>query len=72
MRTREGLLALVQELEVDERELRKTAQHNRQAWERVLAGARDPIDYGALGFTIPITSTARTSIPGRRKTSSAL
>ena len=52
MRTREGFLALLEELRGDCLELEKAARRNRQAWERIQAGATDPIDYGALGFTL--------------------
>jgi hypothetical protein len=27
-------------------------EHNQRAWERIQGGADDPIDWGALGFTI--------------------
>jgi len=52
MRTHEGFLALFEELRGDLAELDKAARRNAQAWERIQAGARDPIDYGALGFTL--------------------
>lgn len=52
MRTREGLWTLVAELDGDMRELARVAGHNARAWERIELGARDPVDWGALGFTI--------------------
>ena len=52
MRTREGFLALIAELDGDVRELDRLSDHNRRAWSRIEAGADDPVDWGALGFTI--------------------
>jgi hypothetical protein len=52
MRTYEGFLALIAELDADVRELRRVMEHNSRAWERIQAGADDPVDWGALGFTI--------------------
>lgn len=52
MRTRESLLTLVQELEGDAKEIQRVLIRNRTAWERIQAGADDPVDWGALGFTI--------------------
>lgn len=52
MRTREGFLALIAELDGDVRELHRLSDHNRRAWARIEAGADDPVDWGALGFTI--------------------
>jgi hypothetical protein len=52
MRNREGFLALLQELDGDVAELAKVADRNRRAWDRIRSGAIDPIDWGALGFTI--------------------
>jgi hypothetical protein len=52
MRTYEGFLALFQELDGDVIELARVGERNQRAWERIKMGARDPIDWGALGFTI--------------------
>lgn len=52
MRTYESLLVLIQELEGDAREIDRIRVHNRTAWSRLEAGADDPVDWGALGFTI--------------------
>ncbi|MEX2442206.1 MAG: hypothetical protein WD492_01275 [Alkalispirochaeta sp.] len=52
MRTYESLLALIQELEGDAAELERLLSRNRTAWERLEQGADDPVDWGALGFTI--------------------
>ena len=52
MRTREALLTLVQELDGDETEIARVLTRNSTAWDRILAGADDPVDWGALGFTI--------------------
>ncbi len=46
------MLALIQELEDDAAEIARVLQHNRTAQERIAAGADDPVDWGALGFTI--------------------
>jgi hypothetical protein len=52
MRTREGLLALVAELEGDFRELQRIRALNRRAWERIATGSSDELDWAALGFTL--------------------
>lgn len=52
MRTRESMLALIQELEGDVAELDRLKARNETAWGRLEAGADDPVDWGALGFTI--------------------
>jgi hypothetical protein len=52
MRTRESMLALIQELEGDVTELDRLKARNETAWGRIEAGADDPVDWGALGFTI--------------------
>ncbi|MGA2975630.1 MAG: hypothetical protein ABSF77_10005 [Spirochaetia bacterium] len=52
MRTRESFLTLMAELEGDYQELGRAAAQNRRAWERIQNGANDPIDWGALGFTL--------------------
>ena len=52
MRTRESFLALIAELEGDYRELGRVTAQNHRAWERIQNGANDPIDWGALGFTL--------------------
>jgi len=52
MRSHESLLALIAELDGDEREIARVLAHNGRAWERIIAGADDPVDWGALGYTI--------------------
>jgi hypothetical protein len=52
MRTRESFLTLIAELEGDYRELGRVMSQNRRAWERVRTGSTDPLDWGALGFTL--------------------
>ena len=52
MRTYESFLTLIAELDGAEREIRRVLDQNRKAWGRIQAGADDPIDWGALGFTI--------------------
>jgi len=52
MRTRESFLALHEELEGDVAGMERVLERNRQAWERIEAGAVSPIDWGALGFTL--------------------
>ena len=52
MRTSESFLGLVEELEGDARELERVLGHNRRAWDRIEGGANDPIDWGALGYTL--------------------
>jgi hypothetical protein len=52
MRTSESFLGLIEELEGDARELERILGHNRRAWARIEGGASDPIDWGALGFTL--------------------
>ena len=52
VRTYESFATLVAELEGDSVELQRVLQHNTRAWDRIEAGANDPVDWGALGFTI--------------------
>jgi hypothetical protein len=52
MRTRESFLTLIAELEGDYRELGRVMSQNTRAWERIQAGSSDPLDWGALGFTL--------------------
>ncbi len=52
MRSYESLLALIEELEGDAREIERVLERSRTAAERIRAGADDPVDYGALAFTI--------------------
>lgn len=52
MQTRETLLALIAELNGDVREIDRVLSRNRKAWGRIEQGADDPVDWGALGFTI--------------------
>lgn len=43
---------LIAELEGDYRDYLRAMDRNRQGWERIQAGADDPLDWGALGFTL--------------------
>lgn len=52
MRSYEGFLTLIAELDGDAAEVERVLAHNARAWERILRGATDPIDWGALGYTI--------------------
>ena len=52
MRTYESLLALIEELKGDATEIERLLQRNHTAWERIENGADDPVDWGAVGFTI--------------------
>lgn len=52
MRTRESFLTLIAELEGVYREYLRAMDRNRRGWERIQAGADDPLDWGALGFTL--------------------
>jgi hypothetical protein len=52
MRSYESLLTLIAELDGDLVEFERVALRNRKAWERVEGGATDPVDWGALAFTI--------------------
>ena len=52
MRSYESMRRLIVELEGDNRELVRLLDRNATAWARIEAGADDPVDWGALGFTI--------------------
>ena len=52
MRTRESFLTLIAELEGAYQEFGRAMAQNRRAGERIQNGADDPIDWGALGFTL--------------------
>jgi hypothetical protein len=52
MRTRESFLTLIAELEGDFHELGLVMDQNSRAWDRIQAGAIDPLDWAALGFTL--------------------
>lgn len=52
MRTYESTRALLAELDNDGAEILRLLAHNARAMDRLRAGADDPIDWGALGFTI--------------------
>jgi hypothetical protein len=52
MRTYEGFLTLVAELDGDVAEIERVRGQNARAWDRINKGADDPIDWGALGFTL--------------------
>ncbi|NBF39606.1 MAG: hypothetical protein GVY14_04265 [Spirochaetes bacterium] len=52
MRNYASLQALIQELENDAGEIERLRSRNETAWERIRQGANDPVDWGALGFTI--------------------
>lgn len=52
MRTSESFLTLIAELEGAHLEFGRAMAQNRRAWQRIQNGADDPIDWGALGFTL--------------------
>lgn len=52
MRTRESFLGLIAELEGAHLEFGCAMTQNRRAWQRIQDGADDPLDWGALGFTL--------------------
>ncbi len=52
MRTREGLLTLVAELDGNVTELDRLGVLNQRVWDRFAAGANDALDLAALAFTI--------------------
>ncbi len=52
MKTHAAFLTLVAELGGDMRELSRLTAQNERAWERICGGANDPIDWGALGYTL--------------------
>lgn len=52
MRRYEAFLALIAELDGDEMEIRRIRPQNLRAWQRLEAGSTDPLDWGALGFTL--------------------
>lgn len=52
MNTYESFLVLIAELDGDAAEVDRVLAHNTRAWARIRAGANDPIDWGALGYTI--------------------
>lgn len=52
MRTYEHFLVLLAELDGDLAQMERVLPQNTRAWQRIQAGAHDPIDWGALGYTI--------------------
>ncbi len=52
MKTKAAFLTLVAELDGDLKELKHLAEQNARAWSRIEGGATEPIDWGALGFTL--------------------
>ena len=52
MKTQASFAGLIAELDGDLKELQRIAGQNARAWERIESGANDPIDWGALGFTL--------------------
>lgn len=52
MRTYESFLALIAELDGDTAEINRLRKQNIKAWDRIAQGADDPLDWGALGFTL--------------------
>jgi len=52
MKTKAAFLTLVAELDGDMEEVKRLAEQNARAWGRIESGADDPIDWGALGFTL--------------------
>ncbi|MBT3273494.1 MAG: hypothetical protein HN368_10080 [Spirochaetales bacterium] len=52
MRTYEGFLTLIEELNGDMVEIERIQSHNSRAWDRIESGACDILDFGALAYTI--------------------
>lgn len=52
MKTQASFATLIAELDGDLKELQRISAQNARAWERIQSGADDPIDWGALGFTL--------------------
>ncbi|MDP3177588.1 MAG: hypothetical protein Q8M76_06765 [Spirochaetaceae bacterium] len=52
MRTYGSFMALCAELEGDVADLRRVGAVNERAWARIVQGADDQVDWGALGFTL--------------------
>ena len=52
MRSYASMQALIQELESDATEIGRVLERNGTATARIEQGANDPVDWGALGFTI--------------------
>lgn len=52
MRTSESFPTLIAELEGAHLEFGRGMAQNDRAWQRIQNGAVDPIDWGALGFTL--------------------
>ncbi len=52
MRTHAAFLTLIAELDGDVSELSRLRAQNERAWVRIRNGANDPIDWGALGYTL--------------------
>jgi hypothetical protein len=52
MRDQAAFLTLRQELDGDFKEIMRIQELNRRAWDRIEAGAKDLLDYGALAYTI--------------------
>jgi hypothetical protein len=67
MRTYASMQTLVQELETDAAEIERVLERNRTAYARIQHGADDPVDWGALGFTIQtLVERMKLEIPGVR------
>ena len=45
-------MTIISELEGDLNELGRVEELNTRAWERIQAGANDPLDWAALGYTL--------------------
>ena len=52
MRTYEGFLTLIEELNGDMADIKRLQSHNSRARDRIESGARDILDYGALAYTV--------------------
>lgn len=52
MKTYESFLTLIAELDGDAAKIGRVLAHNCRAWDRIQGGANDPIDWGALAYTI--------------------
>ncbi|MEW5818177.1 MAG: antitoxin [Spirochaetota bacterium] len=51
-KNKDGFLVLFTELEADIIKLNELLSENERAWGRIQAGAKDSLDYAALGYTI--------------------
>jgi hypothetical protein len=52
MRRKEDFLVLIESLKADWALCKEILSDNKRAWDRIEAGAKDPRDWAALGYTI--------------------